>query len=251
MKRIATPTICNFSSVEEIIDDLKKYSSKSYKNNVSKQGIQNVNALGVPIPIIRKLAKQVGRQHELALKLWYVGYHEGQLLATLVVQPEKMTDQLIEDWLSSVISWDLCDHLCNNLFRHLPICIEKISQWASDEREFFRRAAFSLIANLAVHQREITEEQINLYLCLSKNHAGDPRNYVKKAISWALRELGKRDLQTRQKAITLATELCKDSSPAGRWVGKDVLKELETVVKIDKRSRLISSETKMGSRVKI
>ncbi len=241
--------ISSESSVPEIIGYLKTIGTEAHKKSVGRMGVPTDMAIGIPTARIRKLGKQIGRNQKLALDLWKSGFHEAKLLAVLVAQPDKMTEAVIENWLEDVVSWDLCDHLCNNLFRHMPSCIEKIPNWARDNREFFRRAAFSLIAMLAIHQPDIADDVIELYLALIRDYASDSRNYVKKAISWALREIGKKDFSTQEKAIVLAAELCERTNRAERWVGKNALKELETLVEIPERSRLLSSHTKMGSKL--
>ncbi|HEY9800304.1 MAG TPA: DNA alkylation repair protein [Leptolyngbyaceae cyanobacterium] len=234
------------SSVPEIIAYLQSIGSESHKKSLRRLGVQTDNAMGVPTPIIRQLAKKVGRNQKLALDLWQAGFHETKLLAVLVADPKEMSATVVEDWLLDVATWDLCDHLCNNLTIHLPDCVARIAVWAKDEREFFRRAAFSAIAMIMIHHKNIPNEQIDSYLVLIREYASDSRNYVKKAISWALREIGKRHFAAPDKAIILATELAQSTSSAERWVGKDALKELETLVAVPESRRLVPSHTKMG-----
>lgn len=240
--------ISSQSSVQQIIEVLKSLGTESHKKNVGRMGVPTDTAIGVSTTIIRKLAKQIGRNQNLALDLWKSGFHEARLLAVLVAEPDQVTEAVISDWLEDVVSWDLCDHLCNNLFRYLPSCQQQIPSWAKDDRQFFRRAAFSLIANIAIHQSDFSDEQIELYLTLIRDYASDPRNYVKKAICWALREIGKNNFSTQEKAIILAAELGEGVNSTERWVGKNALKELETLIEVPERRRLLSSQTKTGSR---
>lgn len=236
------------SSVSEIIAYLQSIGSESHKKSLGRLGVQTDNAIGVPTPTIRKLANKVGRNQKLALDLWQAGLHETKLLAILVADPIEMSTAVVEQWLLGVISWDLCDHLCNNLIIYMPSCMERISIWAKDEREFFRRAAFSAIAMIMIHHKNIPDEQIDDYLLLIRDHACDSRNYVKKSISWALREIGKRHFSAQEKAIILAAELAQSISSGERWIGKDALKELEKLVEVPERCRLVPSHTKMGKK---
>jgi 3-methyladenine DNA glycosylase AlkD len=238
------------SSVQEIIGYLKSIGAESHKKSLGRMGVPTDTVIGIPTTKIRKLGQQIGRNQKLALDLWKSGFHEARLLAVLVAEPAKMSETAIEDWLEDIVSWDLCDHLCNNLVLHMPSCAQKISVWAKDDREFFRRAAFSSIVYIVIHQPDIADDQLDQYLALIRDYASDPRNYVKKAISWALREIGKKDFSAQEKAILLATELCEATGSAERWVGKDVLKELKTLVAVPGRRRLLSSQTKMGNQVR-
>jgi 3-methyladenine DNA glycosylase AlkD len=172
-------------------------------------------------------------------------------LAALVAEPEKMTGALVDHWLGDVASWDLCDHLCTNLLIDLPFAARRIPAWAKDEREFVRRAAFALMNSLSIHRAEVAKEMVGQNLKLIREYAHDPRNYVKKAVSWALREIGKRDKDygMLDAAIALASELSRSKNGAERWVGRDALKELETLVAVPGRKRLVSSGTKRGREV--
>lgn len=236
------------SSVAEIIAYFQTIGSESHKKSLARLGVQTDTAIGIPVPTIRKLGKKIGRNQKLALDLWQAGLHETKLLAVLVAEPEEMSPLIVEKWLLDVVSWDLCDHLCNNLIIYIPACVEKIYVWAQDPREFFRRAAFSTIAMIMIHHKNIPDEQIDDYLLLIRDYANDSRNYVKKAVSWALREIGKRSFYAQEKAIILAAELSGSTSSAERWVGKDALKELETLVEVPERRRLIPSHTTMGKK---
>ncbi|MFK0730190.1 MAG: DNA alkylation repair protein [Gloeotrichia echinulata GP01] len=238
--------IVSTSSVTEIIAYLQSIGSESHKKSLGRLGVQTDNAIGVSTPTIRQLAKKVGRNQKLALDLWQAGFHETKLLAVLVADTKEMSATVVEDWLLDVVTWDLCDHLCNNLIIYMPDCVARIAVWAEDEREFFRRAAFSVIAMIMIHHKNIPDAQIDSYLALIRKYASDSRNYVKKAISWALREIGKRHFAAPEKAIILATELAQSTSSGERWVGKDALKELETLVALPERSRLVPSHTRMG-----
>lgn len=228
-------------AVSQIITQLKLKSNEKYKQNVARLGIPAHMAIGVPMPVVRRMSKELGHDQQLADQLWQTGFHEARLLAVLVADPERIPMATIEHWLAEVVSWDLCDHLCNNLLIAVPACAKRIPKWAKDEREFVRRAAFALMCSLSIHETEIAKAYIDDYLRLIRAYAHDGRNYVKKAVSWALREIGKkdRDYGVLDETIALATELSQSQSAAERWVGKDALKELESLMAIDGRRRLV------------
>lgn len=236
------------STADEIVEYLRSIGLESYKISVSRMGIPSEDALGVPTAKIRKLGKHIGRNSELAQELWSSGFHEARLLATLVAQPSQFSEIDVERWLDDVVSWDFCDHLCKNLFLQIPYCINQIPFWAHDAREFVRRSAYTLIASIAIHQPDMLEDRLDDYLGLIRDGANDGRNYVKKAISWALREIGKSSFDAHEMAILLAYELCETENASERWVGRTALKELKTLVAIPERRRLISSKSKMGRR---
>lgn len=235
-------------STKEVIAHLRAAGSEKHKVSAARLGIPSDKSFGVPVPDVRKLGKQIGRNQELAEELWESGYHEARLLAALVAVPEKMTGPRVDGWLGDVVSWDLCDHLCNNLLIDVPFAARRIPAWAKDDREFVRRAAFALMSSLSIHRTEMAKEMVEQNLKLIHDHAHDPRNYVKKAVSWALREIGKRDRDygALDQAIALAVELSESKNAAERWVGKDALKELETLVTVSGRRRLVSAKTKSG-----
>jgi len=236
-------------TVQQIIQQLRVYGSEEHRASKARLGVPLTSALGVPLPVIRQMGKELGRNQKLALALWQSGLHEARLLAALVAEPDKMTVELIDEWLSDVVSWDLCDHLCNNLLVEAPLCWPHIPAWAKDEREFVRRAAFALICNLSIHQTQAEKALVKEHLKLIRRYAHDGRNYVKKAVSWALREIGKReaDFGVLAEARALAEELAKSKNAAERWVGNDALKELAALTSVPGRKRLVSNKTKSGA----
>ena len=226
----------------QIITTLQSLGSEEHRLSKQRLGIPYDHALGVSLPAIRELGKQYKRNQQLAIELWASGYHEARLLAVLVADPKQSELTLIEQWLGDVVSWDLCDHLCNNLMVKLPACVAHIPTWAADEREFVRRAAFALIVNDVMHNKQRDPEQIECYFSLLRRYANDDRLYVRKAVSWALREMGKRDDALQGEAILLARELSESNSNAERWIGKDVLKELESLVSVPGHSRKVPAK---------
>jgi len=231
---------------DEVISGLKSLSSEKYKVNVVKMGIPEASSIGVSTGDIRKLAKGIGKSNEFAYKLWRTGYHEAKLLAVLVFDKKLVSLHDVKQLINDVSSWDLCDHLCKNLIIKLKGYQELIETWCNSKETYTKRAAFTLIASAVIHEKSISEEIIDNYLKLISEHSNDEREHVKKAVSWALREIGKRDYNYQEKAILLAHELKGNGSKPQIWIAKDVLKELENLVKVEGRGRLISSDSKMG-----
>lgn len=194
---------------------------------MARFGINPEHALGVRIPDLRSLAKELGRDHSLALALWRTGVHEARILASMVDEPERVTERQMESWVRAFDSWDLCDQVCGNLFDRTPLAKAKTVEWMGREEEFVKRAGFALAAWRAVHERAGPDGEFAALLPLIEREAHDPRNFVKKAVSWALRQIGKRNRSLNRRAIAVAKRLARrdDSAPA-RWVGMDALREL-------------------------
>ena len=233
-------------NTQEIITKLQEMASEKHKANVVKLGIPEENSIGVSTGDIRKLAKSIEKSNELARELWETGYHEAKLLAALLFDKKKTTMEEVKALMQDVISWDLCDHLCKNLIIRIKGYENLIPEWAESEMSYEKRAAFTLIASAAIHEKKLSEDVLDNYLQLIREHSADERDHVKKAVSWALREIGKRDFDYNEKALLLAHELKESGGKAQVWIGKDALKELENLVKVEGRSRLISSKSQMG-----
>jgi 3-methyladenine DNA glycosylase AlkD len=184
--------------------------------------------LGVSVPDMRKLAKRTGKDHPLALQLWETGIAEARIVASMIADPRQLTGQQMEDWVKDFNSWDVCDQVCMNLFEKTPLAWSKIREWAEQEPEFVKRAAFALIACLAWHDKSATDAQFMELLPLFQQGATDPRNFVKKAVSWAMRNIGKRNPTLHQAAIGAAQEIQRINSKAARWIAADVLRELQS-----------------------
>ena len=230
----------------EILSGLKALSSEKYKVNVVKLGIPEACSIGVSTGDVRKLAKTVGKDNALAHDLWNTGYHEARLLAVLIVDKKQFSLQEAEAFMHDVISWDLCDHLCKNLLIQLKGYEDLIVKWCDAEATYMKRAAFTLMASAAIHEKNLQMEALDHYLTLIRTYSDDEREHVKKSVSWALREIGKRDFDYQEKAVLLAHDLMENGNKAQKWIGKDALKELEKLVKAEGRSRLISSDSRMG-----
>ena len=231
---------------DEIIEELKANASEKYKENVVKMGIPEEYSIGVSTAVVRSIAKKAGKSNELARELWNSGYHEAKLLAVLVFDKKTISHDEIEKLICDVQSWDLCDHLCKNLIIKLKSYDEFISNWIVSTHIYKKRAAFTLIASSVVHNKTITNDTFDDYLRIIQEYSNSEHEHVRKAISWALREIGKKDFTYNEKAIILAHELKESGNKNKMWIAKDALKELETLVKVEGRDRLISSNSKMG-----
>lgn len=234
---------------QEIIAELQSMASEKHKANVVKMGIPEESSIGVSTTLIRSYAKKLGKSNQLAYELWSSGYHEGRLLAVLLFEKKNFTLDEAEALMSDVVSWDLCDHLCKNLIIKLKGYETLIPLWITSEETYKKRAAFTLIASAVIHDKKISDAALDEYLCCIRDNSDDLREHVKKAASWALREIGKKDFNFNEKALLLAHELLETGSKAQIWIAKNAIKELETLVKTEGRSRLISSSSKMGHTV--
>ena len=210
---------------DQIIQEFERLSDVDFAENMKKFGIRYVKSYGLRLPQIRKVAKQCGKNHDLALKLWNHGYHETYLMATLVEESEKVSSKQLNDWVNTFYSWDLVDQACINLLRFIPEARENIFIWCDSDEEFVKRTAFSLIAVLAVHEKE---SDFEIYFDVIKEASKDNRNFVKKSVNWAIRQIGKIDLENNRKALDLAYEILEIDNKASKWVARGAIRELES-----------------------
>jgi 3-methyladenine DNA glycosylase AlkD len=213
-------------TASEILASLRTHASPENVAGMARYGISTAGTLGVPVVVIRRLAKQVGRSHELAAELWASGIHEARILATIVDRPEWVTRRQMNQWARDFDSWDVCDQACQNLFRYTPFAWAMAAKWAGAEREFVRRAGFSLLAGLAVKDKGAADADFEALLPLIARASTDERNLVKKAVNWALRSIGKRSPYLRRAAIAAAEDIGGIDSRAARWIASDALREL-------------------------
>lgn len=214
---------------QEVIDTLQALANPENVVGMAKFGIASTNTLGISMPEIRNLAKAIKKDHDLAIQLWNSGFHEARILAALIAEPKKLTVETAEKWVQDFDSWDVCDQVCMNLFDKSELVIEKISEWAADEREFVRRTAFAMIAAISVHQKKMNDSDFLRYFNIIRAFSTDERNFVKKAVNWALRAIGKRSHYLREKAIDLCLQLIENNpqSRSARWIANDALRELK------------------------
>ena len=211
---------------EEIIGTLKSLANPENVAGMAHFGINPHNTLGVSIPALRQIARKVGKDHSLAEELWVSGIHEARILAALVDDPKQVREEQMERWVSDFDSWDVCDQVCSNLFDRTPLGFQKAREWSTRKDEFVKRAGFVLMACLAVHDKKAGNEPFEACFPLILQEAGDERNFVKKAINWALRGIGKRNRQLNQKAIQTAQQMQLNDSKSARWIASDALREL-------------------------
>ena len=213
--------------VREVLGRLERQGSARIREDMLKRyGIVAPKSYGVPMGAIQRLAKSLGRDHDLALALWATGWYEARLLTAYVDQPERVTSAQMDRWARDFDNWGVCDTLCFCLFDRTPHAWRKVDQWAGRRDEFVKRAAFALLASLALHDKETEDAPFLATLPLIERAAADERNFVKKGVSWALRAIGRRSPALRMGSVELARRLAASEQPAERWVGKDAWREL-------------------------
>jgi 3-methyladenine DNA glycosylase AlkD len=226
---------------EEILDKLKARSNPENVAGMARYGINPENTYGVSIPTLRAMAKEVGRNHTLALLLWNSGIHEARILASLVDNPKEVTEEQMEIWIKDFDSWDVCDQCIANLFAKTPFAYQKAVEWSSREEEFVKRASFAMMTRVVHPSQKTSVNQVAELLSIIKREAGDDRNFVKKAVNWALRHIGKQNLQYNKLALATAKEIQKLDSPSAKWIAADAIIELTGDVvqqRLRKKSKL-------------
>ena len=211
---------------EKVIKKLKSLSNPEAIIGMARYGIIPENAFGVSIPNIRKIAKEIGKSHKLAQKLWATNIRETKILASMIEDPEMVTEEQIEGWVKGFNYWEICDQCCMNLFERTKFAYKKAIEWSSREKEFVKRAGFVLMARLAVSDKKADNKRFEKFLPVIKRETTDDRNYVKKAVNWALRQIGKRNLNLNGKAIKIAKEIQKMDSKTAKWIASDAIREL-------------------------
>jgi 3-methyladenine DNA glycosylase AlkD len=214
-------------SAEKILKELKKSSSPGAKTTQEHFGVVNVNSYGLTTPQLRRIAKQIGTNHQLALQLWKTKVHEARHIAIFIADPKQITEPLMEQWLKDFNSWDIVDNCCGTLFDKTPFAFDKAMEWTKREKEFEKRAGFVLMAELAVHDKKSEDKKYEQFFPLIIAESQDERNFVKKAINWALRQIGKRNERLCKKSISVAKQIHKKGDAASRWIASDALRELE------------------------
>lgn len=223
---MSRPAPSPVDTADAILAEVRSLGSEKNRAGMARYGINATRAFGVSVAVLRPIARRHRRDHTLAAALWATGFHEARLLAVFIDDPKAVTPEQMDAWAAAFDSWDLCDQACANLFVRTPFVEEKIAAWAKDDREFVRRAAFSLLAAWTVHGKRVADERFAAFLPLIERHATDPRNYVRKAVNWALRQIGKHSLALHGPALALADKLAASGDRTARWIGKDAAKEL-------------------------
>ncbi len=220
--RVAPRTI----TARKVLRKLKALGDPSVRTAMTRFGIHVKNAHGISMPVLRKLAREIGTNHELAQKLWDSGNHEARIVAGLIGDPARVTAAQMERWAREFDSWDVVDGTCGHLFVFAAPAWNKAIEWSCREQEYVKRAAFSLMAYLAVYDKQAADARFARLLPIIRREASDERNFVKKAVNWALRQIGKRNARLNRLAIRTAKQIRATNSRAARWVAADALREL-------------------------
>lgn len=215
---------------EEAMERLHAMGNPAELEGQARYGITTENSLGIRVPQLRSLAREAGRDHELAAQLWASGVHEARLLATMVDDPKQVTEEQMESWVRDFDSWDVCDGCCGNLFVRTPFAYQKAMEWSEREEEYVKRAAFAQMAYLAVHDKKARDDAFLAFLPVIEREAGDNRNFVRKAVNWALRQIGKRNANLNHEAIAAARSISENGPRSAKWVASDALRELTSEV---------------------
>lgn len=213
-------------NIEVVVDSLRRIATKKVRDGMARFAIPSDKAFGVSVADMHKLAKRLGRNHELAEALWKTGWYEARMMAAFMDEPAKVTPVQMDRWCREFDSWAICDTVCFHLFDRTPHAWKKVVKWSNHQREFVKRAAFALLASLVCHDKQANDELFAEGLLLVEKAATDERNFVKKGVNWALRCIGKRNLALHAAAVGVAERLAATPNPAARWVGKDALREL-------------------------
>lgn len=223
-------------STAGILQKLKTHGSRENIEGMARFGITTERRLGVSVPEMRRIARECGKDHPLSIRLWNSGIPEARIVASMIADPAEMTAAEMDWWVSGFDSWDVCDQVCMNLFERTPFAGKKIRQWSRREEEFVRRAAYALIACLAWHDKDAPDVVFTGFLPIIKRGATDERNFVKKSVNWALRNIGKRNPRLNRAAVSTAKEISRLDSKSARWIGADAIREL-TSAAVQRRIR--------------
>ncbi|HEV7242905.1 MAG TPA: DNA alkylation repair protein [Thermoanaerobaculia bacterium] len=214
------------TQVQDALSSLERMATKKDFDNLARFGIAAPKAFGVSMANIQKLAKRLGRSHELAAKLWDTGWYEARMLTAFVDEPERVTSTQMDRWCRDFDNWGIVDTLCFKLFDRTPHAWTKVAQWHDKRAEFVKRASFALLASLALHDKTAGDERFLESLSFIERAATDDRNFVKKGVSWALRSVGRRNAKLKAAAVKLSRRLVVSAEPSARWLGKEALREL-------------------------
>jgi 3-methyladenine DNA glycosylase AlkD len=220
-------------TADEILAYLKSLANPQGVAGMERVAIKTDHALGISIYELRRIANQIGTNHQLALQLWEANLLEARILASYIDDPAQVSEAQLEAWVLEFDSWAICDQVCD-LFERTPYAYRKVFEWSGRSHEYVKRTAFALIAGLAVHDKEAQDEQFEKFFPLIIREATDERNFVKKAVNWALRNIGKRSRYLNAKAVEVAQQIEQLDSKSARWIARDAIKEL-TSQKVQKR----------------
>ena len=214
--------------LEEIMLEFKSKSNLKSIGGMARFGITPDKTFGIRIPELRKMAKRIKKDRELAHKLWELGYRETMILASMIDVPEQVTEEQLEKWVRDFDYWEICDQTIMNLFEKTDFAYTKAFEWSSSEEEFIKRAGYVMIARLAVSDKKAENQSFIQFFPLIEKGSTDNRIMVKKAVNWALRQIGKRNLLLNKEAIKVAKAIAQLDTIAGKWIAKDAIRELES-----------------------
>jgi 3-methyladenine DNA glycosylase AlkD len=227
----------------EVLKKLKNLGCAENVAGMERFGIISTNSFGITAPVLKQFAREVKNQaadrHLLALELWETGNYEARAVAFLIDDRKRVTPEQMENWAADFDNWATVDGACSYLFCRTPYAYEKAFEWSEREEEFVKRAAFSLIAYLAVHDKKADDEKIAAFLPLLEKHSDDDRNFVRKAVNWALRQIGKRSLYLHPLAIATAERIKLQNTKPARWIASDALRELKSEKVIERLRRKV------------
>lgn len=215
-------------SCEKLILRLESMASPTGSEGMARYGIRSEKVLGLSMGELREMAKELGKDHQLALCLWAAGFHESRILAALIDDPSRVTEEQIESWAMDFDNWAVCDSVCASLFRRTQFARSKCLEWPSREEEYVKRAGFTLMAALAVYEKKEGDGLFESFFEIIERESMDDREYVKKGVNWALRQIGKRNSSLNKKAIQVAERISNLDSKAARWIASDALRELKS-----------------------
>jgi len=225
---------------KDVVRQLKSMANPRNVEGMARFGISSNNTLGISIYDLRPMAKRIGKDHKLAAELWSTGIHEARLLAGFIDEPKKVTERQMEAWAAEFDSWDVVDQACSNLFDQTEFAYSKAVEWSGRKEEFVKRAGFVLMAALSVHDKKAQDNAFERFFPIIARESTDERNFVKKAVNWALRQIGKRNLPLNKKAVKVAEEISSIDSKSARWIAADALRELKS----DKVRKRLSDRAK-------
>ncbi len=245
MARKTASKTSSANDVKSVLGWLKAHGSAKVRDTIGPRfGIIVDNAFGVTMTQLKQLAKITGRDHDLAVALWKSGYYDARMLACLVDEPEKVTAEQMDSWCADFDNWATCDTACFALFDKTPHALAKVKQWAKRKPEFEKRAAFALLASVALHDKKAPDTPLIALLPLCEKAANDERNFVKKGVSWAIRTIGTRSKVCHEATLARAGQLAASSDTTERWVGKDVLRDITRPLVMKRIARIEAKRSK-------
>jgi len=213
---------------QEVLEKLNNLKNPEFAKGMARFGIRpKTTVYGISAPILRNIAKNIGKDHKLALRLFDSNIHEARILAGFIEAPEKVTKSQFAKWVNSFDSWDVCDQICGSVFWKVIFINKKIFELSRKKPEFVKRTAFALMACLAARDKDANDKDFLAFFPLIKKESVDERNFVKKAVNWALRQIGKRNKNLHKKAAQLAQEILRIDASSAKWIAKNTIKELE------------------------